>query len=373
MNAPHVVIMAGGTGGHVFPALAVAGELRARGVSVSWLGTRRGLESRLVPAAGIDIDWLDIRGLRGNGALGWLLAPWRISKAVMQAASALRHRSADAVLGMGGFAAGPGGLAAWLLRRPVIIHEQNSVAGLTNRLLARIASRVLQGFPNTFPDSNKTAYCGNPVRPDIAALPQPKDRFSGRKGPLRLLVLGGSQGARVINQTIVEAMAMLDPAQRPMLRHQAGERHLADTLALYQQAGIEVADDTQVSAFIDDMAEAYGWADLVVCRAGALTIAELAATGVGSLLVPYPYAVDDHQTGNAALLVDANAALLKQESDLQADWLAATLTDLAADRSQLLAMATAARSQARPDATAAVADTIIAALKRGPDAAEVSS
>ena len=358
MNAPHVVIMAGGTGGHVFPALAVAGELRARGVSVSWLGTRRGLESRLVPAADIEIDWLDIRGLRGNGPLGWLLAPWRISHALLQAANALRRRSADAVLGMGGFAAGPGGLAAWLLRRPVIIHEQNSVAGLTNRLLSHIATRVLQGFPDTFTDNAKTAYCGNPVRPDIAALPQPEDRFSGRKGPLRLLVLGGSQGARVINQNIVAAMQMLDPAQRPQLRHQSGERNLDETLALYREAGI----DAEVSAFIDDMAEAYAWADLVLCRAGALTIAELAATGVGSILVPYPYAVDDHQTGNAALLVRADAALLKQESELQARWLADTLETLGKDRKRLLAMAVAARGQARIDAGSVVADYIIAAL-----------
>lgn len=358
MNAPHVVIMAGGTGGHVFPALAVAGELRARGITVSWLGTRRGLESRLVPAAGIEIDWLDIRGLRGNGPLGWLLAPWRISHAVIQAASALRRRSADAVLGMGGFAAGPGGLAAWILRRPVIIHEQNSVAGLTNRLLSHIATRVLQGFPNTFPDSARTHYCGNPVRSDIAALPQPEDRFSGRKGPLRLLVLGGSQGAKVINQTIVAALQQMEPAQRPQLYHQTGERNLEETLALYREAGVKA----EVSAFIDDMAQAYAEADLVLCRAGALTIAELAATGVGSILVPYPYAVDDHQTGNAALLVSADAALLKQENELQADWLADTLNTLANNRSRLLAMAKAARSQARVNASNEVADHIVASL-----------
>ena len=365
MNAPHVVIMAGGTGGHVFPALAVAGELRARGISVSWLGTRRGLESRLVPAAGIEIDWLAIRGLRGNGLLGWLLAPWRICRAVVQAGAVLRRRSADAVLGMGGFAAGPGGLAAWLLRCPVIIHEQNSVAGLTNRLLSRIATRVLQGFPKTFAANARTTWCGNPVRADITALPQPEDRFSGRTGPLRLLVLGGSQGARVINKTIVAALQQMVPAQRPQVRHQSGARNLDDTLALYRRAGV----DGEVSAFIDDMADAYGWADLVVCRAGALTIAELAATGVGSILVPYPFAVDDHQTGNALLLANADAALLRQESELQADWLADMLSTLGKDRNRLLTMANAARGQARSDATGSVADAIIAALPANPDKA----
>ena len=358
MSAPHIVIMAGGTGGHVFPALAVAGELRARGVSVSWLGTRRGMESRLVPAAGIDIDWLDIRGLRGNGALGWLLAPWRISRAVMQAWSALRARGADAVLGMGGFAAGPGGLAAWLLRRPLVIHEQNSVAGLTNRMLSRIATTVLEGFPNTFNCDPSAVYCGNPVRQDIAALPQPEDRFSGRKGPLRLLVLGGSQGARVINHSVVSAVAALPLEQRPLIRHQAGESHLVDTCKLYETAGVEA----EVSAFIDDMAAAYAWADLVICRAGALTIAELAAAGVASLLVPYPYAVDDHQTHNAALLADANAAVLKQENELDAAWLTDWLANT--DRNTLLAMAGNARSQARPEATAEVANRLMATLKQ---------
>jgi len=370
MNSAHVVIMAGGTGGHVFPALAVAGELRARGVSVSWLGTRRGLESRLVPAAGIDIDWLDIRGLRGNGPLGWLLAPWRISHAVIQAWSALRARGADAVLGMGGFAAGPGGLAAWLLRRPLLIHEQNSVAGLTNRLLARIASTVMEGFPGTFEQRTSAEYCGNPVRPDIAALPHPEQRFSGRNGPLRLLVLGGSQGARVINRVVVDAMAGLTPQQRPLLRHQAGERHLSDTLQGYAEAGIAIDEQTRVSAFIDDMAAAYAWADLVVCRAGALTIAELAATGVAAVLVPYPYAVDDHQTHNAALLVDAGAGVLKQEQGLDAAWLCDYLGQLDGDRKRLLTMACAARGQARPDAAAVVATRILTAMRQHRGAAQ---
>ena len=378
MSAGHVVIMAGGTGGHVFPALAVAGELRQRGFTVSWLGTRRGLESKLVPAAGIDIDWLDVRGLRGNGMLGWLLAPWRITHAVIQAWSALRARGADAVLGMGGFAAGPGGLAAWLLRRPLVIHEQNSVAGLTNRLLSRIATTVLEGFPNTFTDTTGARYCGNPVRQDIAALPQQEQRFSGRTGPLRLLVLGGSQGARVINQVTVDALAALPAAQRPRVLHQAGERHYDDCLASYTAAGIDTGIDTgndtggdiQLRPFIDDMAAAYAWADLVLCRAGALTIAELAATGVASVLVPYPYAVDDHQTHNAALLVNADAAVLMQEQDLRPQWLSTYLRDLSDDRATLLRMAAAARAQAKPRATAEVADYIIASMGRTPEAGQ---
>lgn len=357
----HVVIMAGGTGGHIFPALAVATELRSRGIQVSWLGTRRGLESQLVPTAGIDIDWLEIRGLRGNGALGWLAAPWRVTKAVLQALAALRRRGADGVLGMGGFAAGPGGVASWLLRRPLVIHEQNSVAGLTNRLLSRIATRVLQGFPNTFPDLRPAArYCGNPVRTDIAALPLPDDRFSGRKGPLRLLVLGGSLGAKVINQTVIAALTEFTTGQRPQVWHQTGERHLEDCLNGYRDAGI--AADNRVEAFIDDMPEAYAWADLVLCRAGALTIAELAAVGVAAILVPYPFAVDDHQTHNAALLADAGAATLIQERDLDPAWLRSEIQRMTGDRNQLLNMAVTARSLARPDATTEVADALLDAI-----------
>ena len=367
--AIHVVIMAGGTGGHIFPALAVARELQTRGVGVSWLGTRHGLESRLVPEAGIDIDWLDVRGLRGNGVLGWLVAPWRVSKSVLQAIAVLRRRGAGCVLGMGGFAAGPGGVAAWLLRRPVVIHEQNSVAGLTNRLLSRLATRVLQGFPNTFKQLSPAAqYCGNPVRADIAALPDPDDRFAGRKGPLRLLVLGGSQGAKVINEVVVKAVSTMGhtAGKGPEVRHQTGERNLDATLAAYQEAGIDAASkagsSVQVSAFIGDMAEAYGWADLVVCRAGALTIAELAAAGVGSVLVPYPYAVDDHQTHNAALLADAGAGVLKQEPDLDSDWLTTQISEWDDKRDALLTMARVARDQARPRATADVADALLATL-----------
>ena len=366
--ARHVVIMAGGTGGHIFPALAVAGELRRRGVEVSWLGTRRGLEARLVPAADIPIDWLDIRGLRGNGLLGWLAAPWRVLKAITQAATALRRRGADAVLGMGGFAAGPGGVAAWLLRRPLVVHEQNSVAGLTNRVLARVATRVMEGFPNTFSQSRTAAvYCGNPVRPDIAALPPPEERFIGRKGPLRLLVLGGSQGAKAINQVVVGALAAIEPEQRPEVWHQTGERNLEDTRRAYAASGLS-GTDGRVAAFIEDMAQAYAWADLVLCRAGALTIAELAAAGVGSVLVPYPHAVDDHQTHNGALLVDADAALLIQEQELQTAWLAATLRRLGAlpdERQTLLRMARAARTQARPEAAARVADALVAVMRPG--------
>jgi UDP-N-acetylglucosamine--N-acetylmuramyl-(pentapeptide) pyrophosphoryl-undecaprenol N-acetylglucosamine transferase len=342
-----VMIMAGGTGGHVFPALAVAAELRERGAEVFWLGTRQGLEARLVPAAGISMEWVSVSGLRGKGVAAWLLAPWRLLWAALQVLAVMLRQRPVVVLGMGGFVTGPGGVVTWLLRKPLVIHEQNAIAGLTNRLLAPLAQRVLEAFPGTFHGKHVT-HTGNPVRRAIAALPAPEDRFAGRSGALRLLVLGGSLGARALNEVVPAAIAQL--SSRPEIWHQAGSRNLEETLAHYRSAAVTA----RVEPFIDDMAAAYGWADLVVCRAGALTVAELAAAGVGAILVPYPHAVDDHQTRNAAYLADADAALVIQQPEFTRDKVCELLTSFM-DRPRLLAMAQAARRLARPQAAATVA------------------
>lgn len=342
-----VMIMAGGTGGHVFPALAVADWLRSRGVEVTWMGTRSGLEARVVPAAGIPIEWVQVTGLRGKGVAGWLLAPLRLVRALVQAIGILRRCRPRAVLGMGGFVTGPGGLASWLLRTPLLVHEQNAIPGLTNRLLARLAGRVMEAFPGSFRAGPKVMTTGNPVRKAIAALPEPGERLANAHASLHLLVVGGSLGAVAINAVVPEAVAALSPEQRPAIWHQAGERNLETARARYREAGLEA----RVVPFIEEMAEAYAWADLVLCRAGALTIAELAAVGVPALLVPYPHAVDDHQTANARWLVEAGAAELIPQPLLSAARLTEHLQQLACDRERLLAMAEAARRVARPCAT----------------------
>ncbi len=353
MSQAPVLIMAGGTGGHVFPALAVARALRLRNEQVVWLGTERGIESRVVPPEGFPLATVRVQGLRGKGVLSWLLAPVWILIAVAEAMSVVRRCRPKVVLGMGGYTAGPGGLAAWLLRRPLVIHEQNAVAGLTNRLLAGFAREVLQAFPGSFSPSVKTRVTGNPVRADIAALPPPALRFAGRRGPLRLLVLGGSQGARALNATVAAAITLLLPDQRPTIRHQAGEATRPVAEAAYRAAGVEAL----VLPFITDMAEAYGWADVVLARSGALTVAELAAAGVGAVLVPFPAAVDDHQTRNAAWLVDAGAATLLPQSELTPSRLAAELRAYVVNRDLVLARAERARALAMPQAT----ETIVAA------------
>lgn len=350
-----VLIMAGGTGGHVFPALAVARALQDRGIRICWLGTRRGLEAKLVPAAGIPFDWLSISGLRGKGRVAWLLAPLRLAIALVQALQVIWRRRPRAVLGMGGFAAGPGGVAAFLTRRPLLIHEQNAVAGLTNRLLARLAKRVLCGFEASFPHHLQARCVGNPVRAEIAALPAPRARLAGRDGPLRLLVIGGSQGAQALNQVVPRALARLSPVEQPRVLHQCGAAQVAATQAAYHEAGLQA----EVSAFIDDMATAYAWADLVVARAGALTLAELTAAGIGALLVPYPHAVDDHQTHNAQPLVAAGAAHVIPQHALTPECLAAKLQRLFAERDSLLTMAIAARGLARIDAAEQVANACL--------------
>jgi len=351
MTAP-VLIMAGGTGGHVFPALAVASELQVHDARVIWLGTQRGIEAELVPAAGITLERVRVSGLRGKGMLAWILAPWRLLVALFDAVRVVRRHRPRVVLGMGGFASGPGGLAAWLLGRPLVIHEQNSVAGLTNRLLAGFAREVLEAFPGSFSGRVTTRVVGNPVRPDIFALAEPEQRLAGRTGPLRVLVLGGSQGALALNVTVAQAMALLPADGRPEIYHQAGRATLARAEAAYADACVQA----RVEAFIDDMAAAYGWADLVICRSGALTVAELAAAGVGSILIPYPAAVDDHQTKNARYLADADAAVLLPQSELDPARLAAEVQSCVTNRGLVLARARAARDLAQPAATQAVAD-----------------
>jgi len=352
----NVLIMAGGTGGHVFPALAVARYLRDEGVGVVWLGTRRGLEARIVPEAGFPIEYISISGLRGKGILGWLLAPLRLSIALWQALKVCLRCRPGAVLGLGGFVTGPGGLAAWLLRRPLVIHEQNAIAGLTNRLLSRLARRVLEAFPGSFPDNIKTEQTGNPVRADIAALPAPSSRIAAHHGPCRLLVIGGSLGAQALNEVVPQALAQLPSVDRPVIWHQAGQSKEVATREAYVRSRIEA----RVEPFIGDMAAAYSWADLVICRAGALTVSELAAAGVGAILVPYPHAVDDHQTRNALYLTEAGAARLILQSELTPEVLAQRLRELLSEgREGFIQMAAAARSLAKPEATRRVAETCL--------------
>jgi len=346
-----VMILAGGTGGHIFPGLAVAKVLRARGVPVTWLGADGAMETRLVPQHGIDIDTLAISGLRGKGKLALLGAPLRVMRAVRAAGFVLRARQPRAVVSFGGFAAGPGGLAARLMRLPLLVHEQNRAPGMTNKVLSRFARRVLTGFPGSFAGEEAV---GNPVRADIAALAPPAERFAQRSGAVRLLVLGGSQGARVLNNAVPQALLALGhPAVE--VRHQCGEKLRAEAEAAYAQAGVAAS----VEPFIADMAAAYAWADLVVCRAGASTLAELCAAGVGSVLVPFAAAVDDHQTRNAEYLVQAGAAVLLKQDDTLAANLQPVLRDLFAAPQRRLAMAEAARGLAKPDAAERIADIIL--------------
>jgi UDP-N-acetylglucosamine--N-acetylmuramyl-(pentapeptide) pyrophosphoryl-undecaprenol N-acetylglucosamine transferase len=341
-----ILIMAGGTGGHVFPALALARLLRAKSQEVVWLGTERGLESRVIPAEGIEIERLSIGGLRGKGALTWLAAPFRLGRALCQALAVMRRHRPLVVVGLGGFVTGPGGVAAWLTRRPLLIHEQNAIAGFTNRCLAHLARQVLEAFPGSFGQSVRARVIGNPVRADISAVPPPASRFAGRGGPIRILVIGGSQGATRLNAVVPFALKRLAASLAFDVRHQAGERWIEAGRASYAQAGVRA----DVRPFIEDMSEAYGWADLVICRSGALTVSELAAVGVAAVLVPYPAAVDDHQAYNAQYLVREGAALLIPDRELTPERLAAELERLCAGRGKLLAMAERARALAKPRA-----------------------
>jgi len=346
------MVMAGGTGGHVFPALAVAEVLRSRGNEVFWLGAPNSFESRVVPEHGFSMEMISIKGVRGNGVLRWLAAPFKIMLAMYQALRALRRHKPSLVLGMGGFVSGPGALAARLLGIPLVIHEQNAIPGLTNQWLAYLASRVLEAFPGSFAARHKARVTGNPVRREIVQLPAPEVRMAEREGALRLLVLGGSLGAQVLNETLPAALKLIAPESRPLVCHQAGRDKHQATQAAYAQAGVAA----EVVPFISDMAAAYAWADLVVCRSGALTVAELAAAGVGALLVPYPYAVDDHQTKNARYLADRGAAVLLPQDRLDAQYLATQLEPLLGERAGVLAMAKKARALALADATLSVAN-----------------
>jgi UDP-N-acetylglucosamine--N-acetylmuramyl-(pentapeptide) pyrophosphoryl-undecaprenol N-acetylglucosamine transferase len=353
-----VLIMAGGTGGHVFPALAAARVLRERGYEPVWLGTQRGLEARLVPQHHIAIEWISVSGVRGKGWSAWFGAPFRLARAIRQSLAVMQRRAPIVVLGAGGFVSGPGGVAAWLTRRPLVIHEQNAVAGLTNRMLAKLADRVLEAFPRSFPGTVHAEQVGNPVRREITTLTQPAKRFSERKGAIRLFVFGGSQGAARLNAVVPAALALLPPQLRPQVIHQAGERHLAQTIELYRKHDVKA----DVRAFIDDMGATYEWADIVVSRAGALTVSELAAAGVGAVLVPFAAAVDDHQTRNAQFLVNADAALLIAERELTPQRLAAELQALLTQgRERLARMAMNARAQAITDADVRLADACVAA------------
>lgn len=344
---PTLMVMAGGTGGHIYPGLAVADALRARGWKVVWMGNPDGMEARLVPANGYEVAWVRFTALRGKGVLRKLLLPFNLLRGFSQAFAQIRRVQPSVVLGMGGYVTFPGGMMATLLGRPVVVHEQNSVAGLANRVLARVADQVVTGFPGVLA---KGEWVGNPVRAEIAAVALPAVRFAARSGPLRVLVVGGSLGAAALNEVMPQALAVLTPDERPIVTHQAGTRQIDALREAYAAAGVE----GELLPFIDDMADRYAAADLVICRAGALTVAELAAAGVASVLVPYPHAVDDHQTGNARFLSDAGAAVLMPQTELTPHRLAALLRDM--NRERLLAMAAKARACAKPDATARVAD-----------------
>jgi UDP-N-acetylglucosamine--N-acetylmuramyl-(pentapeptide) pyrophosphoryl-undecaprenol N-acetylglucosamine transferase len=355
-----VLIMAGGTGGHVFPALAAARVLRERGFEPVWLGTQRGMEARLVPAHQIEMEWISVSGLRGKGVTSWLTAPFKLSLAVWQSLKVMRRRKPVVVLGAGGFVSGPGGIAAWLTRRPLVIHEQNAIAGMTNRMLSKLARRVLEAFPSSFPPGVNAQRVGNPVRREIAGVAAPSERFATRMGPLRVLVFGGSQGAARLNAVLPAALAMIDVSQRPHIIHQAGDRHIESAKELYAKHGVQA----DVRAFIDDMAEVYSWADLVVCRSGALTVSEIAAVGLGAIFIPFAAAVDDHQTHNAKFLVDAEAARLIPEKELTPIRMYEELKNLiAVGRDKLADMAARARALAITDADVRLADACVDAAR----------
>ncbi|MDR3352593.1 MAG: undecaprenyldiphospho-muramoylpentapeptide beta-N-acetylglucosaminyltransferase [Zoogloeaceae bacterium] len=341
-----ILIMAGGTGGHIFPALAVAQVLREAGWRVVWTGNPDGMEARLVPQHGFPVEFVRFAALRGKGLLRKLQLPFVLLRGFREALAVLRRVRPDVVLGMGGYVSFPGGVMARLLGIPLVVHEQNSIPGLANRTLARIASRVLTGFPEALPTG---AWVGNPVRAELAAVPPPEERLAGREGPLRLLVVGGSLGAQALNEAIPAGIARITAQERPEIVHQAGEKHLEDLQARYAETGVRA----HCVRFIEDMAGAYAWADLVICRAGALTIAELAAVGVAAILVPFPFAVDDHQTQNAKFLVATGGAFLLAQTELRPEAIARIERY---GRGQLLEMAKKARLIARPEAARAVAD-----------------
>lgn len=353
INLGPVLITAGGTGGHVYPGLAVARALIEQNIPVIWMGTPKGLEARVIPEAGIDMVYLSVNGLRGKGLTTLLAAPFHLAKSLFQSVMIMLKLKPSVVLGMGGFVAGPGGLVASLMGKPLLIHEQNAIPGLTNKLLSPFSKKILEGFPGTFAKSNKSKVIGigNPVRKDIAAINGPTVRMGDRWGHVRVLVFGGSLGAQVLNETMPAALEEMPLDKRPIVRHQAGKNKDELTKNLYEELGITA----EITPFIEDMAEAYEWADLVICRSGALTVAELAAAGMASVMVPYLYAVDDHQTANAKYLSESGAAVLMPQQELNADSLSAVLIDLCSNRNKLIEMSIKARRLAKPEATEEVA------------------
>ncbi len=351
-NLGTVLVMAGGTGGHVFPALAVAEELQERGIQVTWLGTHKGIEARVVPAANIPISYISVQGIRGKGIWGLLKAPILLLGALFQAIAIVRRVNPDSVLGMGGFASGPGGIACRLLRKPLVIHEQNAVAGTTNKILSYFANSILQAFPSTL---RRGVYVGNPVRKSIAALPAPNERFKTCRGKLRLLILGGSLGAVALNTVVPNALAMVEEANRPEVWHQVGPNNIVSAQQEYQKHRVAA----RIEPFIENMDVAYAWADFVICRAGALTVAEISTVGIAALYVPYPHATDDHQTANAKWLVSHEAGFLVQQSELNAEVISDRLRFLSDNRNVLLSMANNARELATPNAASTVASACL--------------
>ena len=345
-----ILIMAGGTGGHVFPGLAVADEMRGRGWNVVWMGARGGIEARLVPARGYPVEWIRAVALRGKGLAATLLLPVNLLIGFWQSARTIFRVRPDVVLGMGGYVAFPGGMMASLFARPLAVHEQNAISGLTNRVLAGVADKSMEAFPGSLKGAEWT---GNPVRADIAAIAQPAARFAGRSGPLRLLVVGGSLGAQALNEVVPKALGLFADPERPSVTHQAGEKHLESLRLNYSNVNVK----GELVAFIDDMAKRYAEADLVICRAGAMTVAELSAGGMASVLVPFPHAVDDHQSANARFLSEEGAAILVPQAKLTPGHLADLIRSL--DRKALLAMAEKARLLGKPGAARVVADRCV--------------
>ena len=344
---PCALMMAGGTGGHIFPGLAVAEELRARGWRVHWLGTPGSMEEQLAPPRGFAFEAIEFGGVRGKGWRALLALPWRLWRALRQARAVVRRVRPDVLIGMGGYVTVPGALAGALCGKPLVLHEQNSVAGLSNRLLARLARRVFTAFPGALP---RGEWVGNPLRSAFLQAPTPAERFAGRSGPLRLLVVGGSLGAKALNDIVPQALALLPEGERPQVLHQSGAKQIDALKAAYAAAGVQA----ETVPFIDDMAQAFADADWVICRAGAATVTELAAVGAAALFVPFPYAVDDHQSANARFLTDAGAGQLIQQADLTPQKLARLLGS--ASRSALLKQAQAAREKQKTGAAQAVAD-----------------
>ncbi|WP_438862307.1 undecaprenyldiphospho-muramoylpentapeptide beta-N-acetylglucosaminyltransferase [Neptunicella sp.] len=341
-----LLVMAGGTGGHVFPGIAVADLLHQQGWKIHWLGTAKRMEAQIVPKAGYPISFIDVAGLRGNGLVGWLSAPFKLAKALFQALRVMREVQPDVVLGMGGFASGPGGIAAWLKRIPLVLHEQNAVPGFTNKLLAPLASTILTGFDHTFAARDKVRWVGNPLRASFsdAVQPQPSEHC-------RILIVGGSLGAKALNDAMPNALSGL--AMDCHIRHQCGAERQQQVETLYHQAGI--TNNLQVDEFIDDMAAAYQWADVVICRAGALTVSEIAMAGKAAVFVPLPHAVDDHQTRNAQALVDNGAAVIVKQNESLSNQLQQVLAELVGNKPKIQQMSQAARTLAKPDATRQVA------------------